>query len=87
VAFWTTVGTATFFNVRVAKLSTDAFSRSVAIIGAAQVVVCLNQFYGDMGIFFFKPMYFLAISYAMAMRLPLSAKVWGNLPKAPVRSE
>jgi hypothetical protein len=87
VAFWTTIGTATFFNVRVAKLSTDAFSRSVAIIGAAQVVVCLNQFYGDMGIFFFKPMYFLAISYAMAMRLPLSAKVWGNLPKAPVRSE
>ena len=83
--FWTTIATAVFLNVRVAKLASDPLSRSVAIIGAAQVVVCLNQLYGDMGIFFFKPMYFLAISFAMAMRLPLVANVWGTPAKAPPR--
>jgi hypothetical protein len=83
--FWTTIATAVFLNVRVAKLASDQLSRSVAIIGAAQVVVCLNQLYGDMGIFFFKPMYFLAISFAMAMRLPLVANVWGTPARAPAR--
>jgi hypothetical protein len=75
--FWGTVATAVFLNVRVARLTADPLYRSVTIIGAAQVVVCANQLYGDMGIFFLKPMYFLAISYAMALRLPRAAGVWG----------
>ena len=80
--FWTTVATAVFLNVRVARLSEDLVARSVAVIGAAQVVVCGNQFYGDMGLFFFKPMYFLAISYAIALRLPCATGVWGSPGKA-----
>jgi len=85
--FWTMIATAVFLNVRVAKLATDQLSRSVGVIGAAQVVVCLNQLYGDMGIFFFKPMYFLAISFAMAMRLPLVANVWGTPAKPTARAQ
>jgi hypothetical protein len=68
--FWTTVSTGVFLNVRVARLAKDPVARTVAILGASQVVVCGNQLYGDMGIFFFKPMYFLAVSYAIALRLP-----------------
>jgi hypothetical protein len=79
--FWRTVATGVFLNVRVARLSEDALYRSVAIIGAAQVVVCANQLYGDMGIFFFKPMYFLSISYAMALRLPRVAGLWNTSNK------
>jgi hypothetical protein len=74
--FWTTVATGVFLNVRVARMSSDSVTRSVAMIGAAQVVVCGNQLYGDMGLFFYKPMYFLAISYAIALRLPGPAGAW-----------
>jgi hypothetical protein len=82
--FWTTVATSVFLNVRIARLSGDPVARSVALIGAAQVVVCGNQLYGDMGIFFFKPMYFLAISYAIALRLPRVAGVWDTPPKPAI---
>jgi hypothetical protein len=80
--FWVTVATGVFFNVRIARLSADTLARNVAIIGAAQVIVCLNQLYGDMGIFFFKPMYHLAISYAIALRLPRASGVWSTPVKA-----
>jgi hypothetical protein len=80
--FWTTVATSVFLNVRVARLSDDPVARTVAIIGASQVVVCGNQLYGDMGLFFFKPMYFLAISYAIALRLPGVTGVWTRPGKA-----
>jgi hypothetical protein len=78
-AFWVAVATSVFLSARVARMSTDASARAVAIVGVAQVVVSANQLYGDMGIFFFKPMYVLGISYAMAMRLPTAAGVW-NAP-------
>jgi hypothetical protein len=81
--FWTTVATGVFLNTRVARLSTDPVARTVAIIGASQVVVCGNQLYGDMGIFFFKPMYFLAVSYAIALRLPGATGLWN----APSRAQ
>jgi hypothetical protein len=76
--FWITVATAVFLNARVARLSGDSTARNVAIVGAAQIVVCANQLYGDMGIFFFKPMYVLGISFAMAMRLPRASGVWNT---------
>jgi hypothetical protein len=79
--FWITIATSVFLNARVARLSTDPMTTNVAIIGAAQVVVCANQLYGDMGIFFFKPMYFLGISYAIALRLPRASGVWGTPSK------
>jgi hypothetical protein len=74
--WWLALPSAVFLNARVAYLAKDRASRTVALIGAAQIVVCLNQLYGDMGLFFFKPMYVLAISCGMALRLPRMAGVW-----------
>jgi hypothetical protein len=74
--FWLAVPTATFLNARMALLSEDSRTRNVAIIGAAQTIVCVNQLYGDMGIFFVKPMYVIAIAYAIALRLPPTSGVW-----------
>jgi hypothetical protein len=85
--FWLAIPTAVFLNSRVARLSNDPKARNVAIIGAAQMVVCANQLYGDMGLFFFKSMYVIAISYAMALRLPRAAGLWDapNAASAPRR--
>jgi hypothetical protein len=83
--WWSTIATGVFLNTRVARLSSDPVARSVATIGAAQIVVCGNQLFGDMGIFFLKPMYFLAISYAIAMRLPGATGVWGPPGKVAAR--
>ena len=76
--FWLAVPTSVFLNSRLARLSPDKKARDVGLIGAAQLVVCANQLYGDMGIFDVKPMYVLAISYAIALRLPSAAGVWTN---------
>ncbi len=80
--FWLAIPTAVFLNARVARLSRDPMARNVAIIGAAQMVVCANQFYGDMGTFFFKPMYVMCVSYAIALRLPRATGLWTNPNKA-----
>jgi hypothetical protein len=74
--FWLALPTAMFFLSRTARLGNAQDARNVALIGAAQLVVCANQLYGDMGIFFNKPMYAIAVSCAMALRLPLVADVW-----------
>ena len=77
--WWLALPTAIFINTRLAP---DRRARVVGLIAAAQIVVCLNQLYGDMGTFFFKPMYVLAISFATALRLPRSAGVWGPVKAA-----
>lgn len=74
--FWMALPTAVFLCARIARLAADSKSRSVAIIGASQLIVCCNQLYGDMGIFFLKPMYVIAVSYAIALRLPVTLGLW-----------
>jgi hypothetical protein len=81
--FWLALPTAVFLNSRVARLATDPGARSTGIIGAAQLVVCANQLYGDMGIFDLKAMYVVAVSYAIALRLPCVADVWRPNSKTP----
>jgi hypothetical protein len=83
--FWMAFPTAVFLNSRMTRLSKDPKARSVGIIGAAQLVVCANQLYGDMGIFFIKPMYVIAVSYAMALRLPRVTGTWETV-KSTVRA-
>lgn len=84
--FWLAFPTAVFLNARVARLAKDPKAKNVAIVGAAQMIVCANQLYGDMGIFFLKTMYVLGISYAIALRLPCAAGVWPVAnPKAATR--
>ncbi len=82
--FWLALPTAVFLHSRTARLAKDPRAKSGAIIGAAQLVVCANQLYGDMGIFDIKAMYVIAVSYAMALRLPQIAGVWDPNP-APRR--
>jgi hypothetical protein len=74
--FWLAVPTAVFLNARVARLAGDPKAKSVGIVGAVQLVVAATQLYGDMGIFFVKSMFAFAISYAIALRLPVVAGVW-----------
>jgi len=82
IGFWTAIPTAVFLNARVARLARDPLARNVALVAAAQIVVCANQLYGDMGLFFFKPMYVLGISYAIALRLPRATDLWTPQPVA-----
>jgi hypothetical protein len=79
--FWLAVPTSVYFNARVARLAADTAARRVALIGVAQLIVCCNQLYGDMGIFEPAAMYVVAVSYAMALRLPTRTGLWG--PAAP----
>ncbi len=83
--FWLAIPTAMFLNARVARIGADPKAKNVAIIGAAQLVVCANQLYGDMGLFTFKSMYVIGISYAIALRLPRAAGLWNPANKAPTR--
>jgi hypothetical protein len=76
--FWLAIPTAVFLNARVAKLAKTQAERSVATIVTAQMIVSLNQLYGDMGIFFTRPMYVIAVAYAVALRLPRTSGVWDN---------
>jgi hypothetical protein len=84
--FWMAFPTAVFLNARVARLARDPRIRSVATIGAAQMVVSANQFFGDMGLFVPQSMYVIAVSYAMALRLPQQAGVWAA-PKTGARAK
>lgn len=70
--YWLVFPTAMFFNARLAKTAQSQLAHQVGLIGAAQMIVCANQFYGDMGIFSPKVTYILFGSYAIALRLPLS---------------
>jgi hypothetical protein len=77
--FWMAVPTAVFLFARVARHANDPRARSTAIVAAAVLFVCLNQLYGDMGLIFLRPMYAIAISYAVALRLPIASGVWPTL--------
>ncbi len=69
--YWMMFPTAMFLNARMARLANAQRSRNVGLIGAAQLVVCANQYYGDMGLYFVKSVYMASISYAIALRLPI----------------
>ncbi len=87
--YWLIFPTAMFFHGRMARLGKSPVVRDLGVIGATQLVVCANQFYGDMGIYYAKSMYILAIGYALALRLPLLAEVWPVpriAPKQPAAS-
>ncbi len=77
IGFWLALPTSVFFNARVARLAQDPRARNVGLIGAAQLIVCCNQLYGDMGIFSAPCMYVIAVSFAAALRLPVATGVWG----------
>ena len=74
--YWLPFPTAVFLNARVARLAKNAGARHCGVLGVALLVVCANQLYGDMGLFYLKPMYVMSVCFAMAIRLPAVAGVW-----------
>ncbi|MDP9152290.1 MAG: hypothetical protein M3O36_20385 [Myxococcota bacterium] len=76
IGYWLAFPTAVFFNSRMGKLGNTSAVRNAGILGAVQMIICANEMYGDMGLFSLKTMYILAGSYAVAMRLPITAGVW-----------
>jgi hypothetical protein len=74
--FWLAFPTSVFLNARVARLSSNARARGVCIVGVSQLAVCANQLYGDVGIFSSQAMCVIAVSYAIALRMPRFAGVW-----------
>jgi hypothetical protein len=76
--YWLAFPTAVFFHARMARLARDPAARNCGVLGVAFLVVCANQLYGDMGLFYVKPMYVLSACFAMAIRLPVVYGVWGR---------
>jgi hypothetical protein len=74
--YWLPFPTAAFFNARVARLARGQAARNCGVLGVALLFVCANQLYGDMGLFYLKPMYVMSACFAMAIRLPTSSHVW-----------
>jgi hypothetical protein len=74
--YWAAFPTAIFLNARVARLSKNPVARTCGVLGVALLIACANQLYGDMGLFYVKPMYVMAVCFAMAMRLPSVEGVW-----------
>ena len=79
--YWLAFPTAMYLNARTARYGSSPLARQAGIIGAVQLVVCANQYYGDMGIVYLRAVYMLSLSYALALRLPILAGAWPQ-PKA-----
>ena len=74
--YWLMFPTSMFLNARIAKMGRSALARDVGLIGAVQMIVCVNQYFGDMGLFSYKVVYIMSTSYAIALRMPILAGVW-----------
>jgi hypothetical protein len=74
--YWLMFPTAMFLNARVARMAKSDLARDVGLIGAVQMIVCVNQYFGDMGLFSYKVVYIMSTSYAIALRMPILAGVW-----------
>ena len=83
-AYWLAFPTAMYLNARVARYATTPLARHAGVIGAVQLVVCANQYYGDMGIVYPRAVYMLSLSYALALRLPILAGAW-PMPKSSLQ--
>jgi hypothetical protein len=79
--YWICFPTGMFLNARVARLAPRPEDRALGLVGAAQMIVCANQMYGDMGLFSMRSVYIMAGSYAIAMRMPVTAGVWPGGPR------
>jgi hypothetical protein len=81
--------TAMFLNARMARMGSTQLARDLGLIGAVQMVVVVNQYFGDMGLFSYKVVYTLATSYAIALRSPILCGVWPagkvSVPRRPAQ--
>jgi hypothetical protein len=79
--YWLTFPTGMYLNSRMGKLSKSKAMQDLGMLGAAQMLVCVNQYFGDMGTFSYKVVYVMATSYAIALRSPILAGVWAASAK------
>jgi hypothetical protein len=75
-AYFLPFPTAMYLNARMARLAASPLARQIGIIGAVELVVCANQYYGDMGITYPRVVYILSLSYAAALRMPILLGVY-----------
>jgi hypothetical protein len=90
--YWLAYPTAMFLNARMAKLAKSEAARDVGLIAAINMVVCVNQYFGDMGTFSYKVVYVMSTSFAIALRMPILSGVWAEAGsrlarKAPSQQE
>jgi len=69
-ATWMVFPMSVLCNAYAAKHTSKSIIRMVGIVGAADVIVVINQCYGDLGLNFQTPMLVMASSLAAAVRLP-----------------
>ena len=74
--YWLAYPTAMFLNARMAKMAKSEAARDVGLIAAVQMVVCVNQYFGDMGTFSYKVVYIMSTSFAIALRMPILSGAW-----------
>jgi len=74
--YWLTFPTGMFLNARLARMGNTPLARQLGLIGAVQMVVCVNQYFGDMGMFSYKVVYVMSTSFAIALRTPILAGAW-----------
>jgi hypothetical protein len=85
IGYWLVYPTTMFLTARMARMATTPLLRQLAIYGGVQLVVCANQFYGDMGIYYAKSVYMLCLSYGLALRLAVSTGAWPAQQRAEKR--
>jgi hypothetical protein len=84
--YWLPFPIAMYLNARTARKAQSPVARQAGIVGAVLLIVCANQWFGDMGIRFVKAVYILSLGYALALRLPILVGAWPE-PKGSPRAE
>jgi hypothetical protein len=89
IGYWMTLPTAAFLHARAARLAVKPVDRLISVVGVMELVVCVNQWYGDMGAFSPITNYTLATCFAAALRVPAAAGAWteANGSSAPASEE
>jgi hypothetical protein len=88
IGYWMIFPTTMFISSRMAGTSKDPILSQLGAVTSATLLVCANQYYGDMGIYYAKGVYFLAFGYGLCMRIPAVAGVWpAGLPQKKARPD
>ncbi len=85
LGYWMMLPTAAFFHARTARYAPRAEDRFVGVVGMMQILICADQWYGDMGSFSAITDYTMATCLAAALRVPVGAgpSVWAEKKPAP----
>jgi hypothetical protein len=87
MGFWMMIPVSIFLNARTALLAQDPRARTVGLVAVMATIACINQMFGDMGIFSWITMYFLSMVWAVALRIPVESGAWPSGRAAPVAQE